>query len=495
MRHPVPESRPRSIRAMAICLALVLAVCGQWSYGVTVDRHWEHTPYNVEIVIAIDTSTLLRQRLAKELPELIANQARIAYGALWRPTIKVAELSETILWSRDRTAISADRLAQSRRDHDKLLLLVVRQSPLGYEIEGVEYDCLLEFWGVPVREETADLAAIQTVAFSTLNRVFSPTALFNLHPEKREIVELRFRGADLPRGSQQMPVAKPGQVMRPYLREVDREGIPVEQGINPVSWTYLSVDPPNEEPKEKDANATPKNAVIASVYSHTRAPFGSRRRGRVEQIAIAIEGRGQVTELRLHARDGVDNPLVGFEVFQQLMGQTETVSLGKTDRDGRIVIPEAETPIQYAMVRSGGQWLARIPVVAGYDGLIEAPLADDSRRLEAAERLAAIQEELIDVVARRKLIEARVKGMIQQKQFKEATELVDQLDRLPNITYFQQERLGREAMLVKSSDPRVQQRIDAMFEATRAVLGDYLAPGLVQELRSQIAAAANTAKK
>ena len=117
----------------------------------------------------------------------------------------------------------------------------MRQSPLGYEIEGVEYDCLLEFWGVPVRDETADLAAIQTVAFSTLNRVFSPTALLNLHPEKREIVELRFRGADLPRGSQQMPVAKPGQVMRPYLREVDRAGIPVEQGINPVSWTYLAL--------------------------------------------------------------------------------------------------------------------------------------------------------------------------------------------------------------------------------------------------------------
>jgi hypothetical protein len=127
--------------------------------------------------------------------------------------------------------------------------------------------------------------------------------------------------------------------------------------------------------------------------------------------------------------------------------------------------------------------------------LIEAPLVDDSRRLEAAERLSAIQEEIIDVVARRKLIEARVKSMIQNKQFEEATKLVDQLDRLPNITYFEQERLNREAMLVKSSDPRVQARIDKMFEATRAVLGEFLTPGLVQELRSQIAAASNTAQK
>src|SRR5690606_21675530 len=117
----------------------------------------------------------------------------------------------------------------------------------------------------------------------------------------------------------------------------------------------------------------------------------------VEQIAIAVEPRGEVTELRLHARDGVDQPLVGFEVHQQDMGQKEGTVIGKTDRDGRIVIPPSKTPIQYAMVRSGGQWLARIPVVVGYDRLIEAPLVDDSRRLEAAERLAAIQEEIIDV--------------------------------------------------------------------------------------------------
>src|SRR5690606_33056936 len=126
------------------------------SQGVTVDRYWEYTPYDIEIVVALDTSTPVRNRLANALPALIANRARLAYGPLWKATIKVAEFPEAILWSRDRMAIPAERLAETRREFDKLLLLVVRQTPLGYELEAIEYDRLLEFWGAPVEQKTAD---------------------------------------------------------------------------------------------------------------------------------------------------------------------------------------------------------------------------------------------------------------------------------------------------------------------------------------------------
>ncbi|MGI9457983.1 MAG: hypothetical protein ACR2NU_15570, partial [Aeoliella sp.] len=230
------------------------------------------------------------------------------------------------------------------------------------------------------------------------------------------------------------------------------------------------------------------------IHSHTPRPFGVRQRGRVDQLATLLRVTKTTTRLRLHSRDEKDVPLGGFLVYQRNAGEKEGVPVGKTDRNGTIEIASGEDVIQVAFVQSSGQWIAKIPLVPGADDLIEAPLLDDRKRLEAEAKLSAIREELIDIVARRNIIAARARIKIKQGNLKEANDLVKTLEQLPTASEFEQRRIRQQERLIKSNDPRVQARIGKLFSDTRAVLAEFLAPGLVQELKREIAAANQTAR-
>lgn len=472
-------------------LSLLVAIAALGLYGLplsqlkgaTVDRYWEFSPYKVQILLAPETSSIPRDQLAKHFSEYFHARTTVAYGPLWKLDTQLASPATGVALCSDPTDVGEQELAAIRQSRDKLIVVVVRETPRGFQVSSAEYDGLLEQWG-PVRSyESQSLSNLNEVCFHAITEVFSPLALFRVIRDATDKVELRFRGALLPRSEEAEELVPQGAVLRPYLREVDREGVPVADGINPVTWTYLAVSQQQDDHVEAD------------VFSHTRNPFSSRQRGRVEQLAIVTRDSGAVTKLHLHARENPEIPLAGFEVYQQDSHAKEPTLLGNTNRDGEIIISPGESPVQFALVRSAGQWIARIPVVPGVDSLVEAPLVDDRKRLEAAARLAAIQEELVDVIARRKLIEARIKAHIRNKNLPEATKLLEELDKLPNLAYFQQQRLAKEALLVQSDEPRVQARIDKMFEATRAVVNEFLAPGLVQELRNEIAAAGKTAQK
>jgi hypothetical protein len=310
---------PLLVRPLVAALLVLACVASTPLPGATVDRYWEYTPYNVQMVIVLDTSTPVRQRLAESMPRELDARARVAYGALWKLSTRVANGADGVAWGRGLELVPADQLAKVRSACDKLLLVVIRETIEGYEVSGTEYDCLLELWGTTVRNSTSDLATVEELAFAAVLDVFSPVAQFNTMGEDREKVEIRFRGSALPRSAQSVDSGFPQQILKPFTREVDREGLPLEEGINPVNWTYLAVDSPGED----------KNLVTATVYSHARSPFGARRRGRVEQLALAVKPRGEVTQLRLHSGADANMSLAGFEVHRQNVGEKDTKLIGK----------------------------------------------------------------------------------------------------------------------------------------------------------------------
>ena len=82
------------------------------------------------------------------------------------------------------------------------------------------------------------------------------------------------------------------------------------------------------------------------------------------------------------------------------------------------------------LIKHGGQLLAKLPVVPGAERRINVPLPDDEARLVAEARLAAVREDLIDVVARRNILMARTRQKIEKKDFA-AAQAVAALARRP----------------------------------------------------------------
>lgn len=443
--------------------------------AATVDRYWEVSPYRIELLIDYDTTNVWQQRLAGVMPDYLLRRASVAMGSLWR--LEVAQLPEAIEAApAGRLAqMSDDQLADVRREYDKLIVLRISETTLGFEISAQEYDCLLERWG-PVRANTVrDGASILEVAFAEVQQAFTTMATFRVVRDSPDKVSLTFRGAGLPKGSDDASVVSEGQVLQPIMRRVDRDGIPVENGIQFVPWTYLSADAPQGDQH------------TATIVSHTRAPLGVRQRGRVDQIAALVSPGDQVSRLRLHARNHEDQPLGGFRVYQRDSDTEDQEFIGKTGDDGAIEIERGNTPIQVVFVQSSGQWIAKIPIVPGVDGIVEAPLADDRKRLEAEAKLVGIREELIDIVARRNILAARTRAKISANDLEGARALIRELEQMPTATEFEQQRIRQQERLIESSDPGIQKRIEKMFSDTRDVLAEFLAPGLVQQLKQEVA--------
>jgi hypothetical protein len=200
--------------------------------------------------------------------------------------------------------------------------------------------------------------------------------------------------------------------------------------------------------------------------------------------------------VRFYARHDPTQGLSGYEVFRRLPGSDESEPLGLTDATGSVVVEPVGADVVTLFLRSDGQLLAKIPVPPGAKPLLEVPIADDTARLRAQAELTALREQLIDIVARRSILTARVRVRMEEGQFDEARELLAELDDLPGRAQFDQmitaaERNPRNT----STDPRVEQRIDKLFADTRMLLGRFLDVRQISELRNEVNAAARGQKE
>ena len=159
--------------------------------------------------------------------------------------------------------------------------------------------------------------------------------------------------------------------------------------------------------------------------------------------------------------------------------------IGATDRDGKLIVPPGEDRVRVLFLKNGGQLLARLPVVPGAQPQIDVPLPDDDARLAAEARLAAMREDLVDVVARRNILMARARQKIEKKDFAAAQKLLvaDQRAARPRAI---QPRAQTAARRLRSDDPQIQRRIDQLFEGTQTVLTQYLDVRPINELHNEL---------
>jgi hypothetical protein len=437
------------------------------------DKYWDLQPYRIQATLAIDAPGDLAERLAADLPEYLEHRAEASIGPVWQLHVDAAigPLRQRALHEID--SLTTKDLPKSDPVEDKRVLLTVRATPWGYELAGREYDRYVDRWGQTLRASTRQTNSLAEQLFALLERIVTPLAQFHLDPANDRQVILLPRGASLPHAGNDFQWAVDGDVYLPIYRRTTREGELVAGGSQVVPWTFLELT------KVEAQQAT------GVIQSGTTRPFAIRQRGRIEQIAIALRADPGESLVRLRSRTEKEKPLVGYQVFSQNTGEHDTRLVGSSDDAGEVRVTSGKTAVQLLYVKSGGELLARVPIVPGARSEIDVPLPDDDLRLQAAARLAALREDLVDLVARRNIFIARVRQQIEDKHYPQAKQLLETLDGLPSRAQFTQ-TLEREQRLHRTKDPQVQRQIDQLFAGMQTVVGKFLDSQPITELHEQL---------
>jgi hypothetical protein len=442
----------------------------------------------VRIDVVLDASYSTRQYLER----VVTRDLPRRFAAMLGPAAQVTVLQERAFpLARDRAAVGIQPdspAARAAAGFDKVLHLSIREQSAAMEIVAQDYDVATRFLSPPVRAAVRQPARVLHAALDLLGRAFAATAEFEQVPDDpaRVLLRERLRLATAPAAWAQQP--QEGDVFVPILRWDGAGSEATLPEAQVVPWTWLVVEEVDE--KRQDGKA------VCRVVSGSRRPLGVRRRGRIEQLAVAVRPSSSPVTLRLVTQAEPRQPLPGCKVFlwrSDLGGAAESELLGISDQSGRIDIPAMDQPVTLVWVQSGKLLLAKLPIVGGFQsGVVEVPLAEDPARIRAEADLDALRTQLVDLVARRNILLARGRAAVAAGDLTLARSLADELDLLPTRAQFNQ-RVDTVVGAAKSSDRLAQARIDRLVEETRSVLGQYLDPNEIGALRNEIIQASRQA--
>jgi hypothetical protein len=149
-------------------------------------------------------------------------------------------------------------------------------------------------------------------------------------------------------------------------------------------------------------------------------------------------------------------------------------------------------------VKNGGAVLARLPMVPGFTEKEVADLTGDDMRLQAEAYVRGVQNAIVDLVAIRKLLAARIRLRLRNGQMKQAEELLVALREQPTNEQLADDMSKKQAMFLKEIGNRnanQRRKVDLMFKETREMLGKQINPNVIRELERDVARAKDNGGK
>ena len=297
---------------------------------------------------------------------------------------------------------------------DKIFVVHIDNSTsLGSELSVVEIETLMRTNSETYTRPVSNPAILPYVINYALTDAFSP--LVRLDEVGRKKAQGIVRAAGLitdPNSAAHVPA---GSLLQPLLRRNGRDGKPLQVGR--VDWAFLMV---------KDIEGA--RAELELIDGMAGGPLSSRPSMRVTKWGRLVKPSQDTTTLRLHAKKRPDKPLIGYELHQRSLGEDKTFSLvGRTDWNGNLVIGKDVDPVRVLYVKNGGAILAKLPLAPGLTQVEVADLAGDDMRLQAEAYVRGLQNQIIDLVAIRKLLDIRIRKRVKDRDVKEARAILTSL--------------------------------------------------------------------
>jgi hypothetical protein len=164
------------------------------------------------------------------------------------------------------------------------------------------------------------------------------------------------------------------------------------------------------------------------------------------------------------------------------------------DRNGLVVVSASASPAGqpvWLYVRSGQALLARVPFVPGVQSVETLELPDDTLRLETEGRVALLQAELVDAVARRAVLLAQAKGRAKTQDWDGVNEAFRQIDGMRKAPSFTVDinaiRIPALRIAKARRDRTTAARIEKLCDETLELVNNYLDEEKVKEVRDELA--------
>ncbi len=457
------------------CIGLLVAAVALAASGAHAQSYWELTPYRIKLILAVDAASRLDPRLQSDLRMALAERAEATLGAPWDCEVVAAGLPLRYQVLGGATGKVVEHLADELDKWDKIMLLAVRTRQDGYEVEAREFDCATRQWSRPHRRDTRQRSRLTETAFEAWLEAFRTLA--RVAGAEGESATLQLRAAALPPADPAWSTATVGKIFQPIVRRNERDGSPQAGGIEALPWTFLVVE---------EFNGLQVNC---RVHSGIRSPLSVRRRGRVELYALAVDAGAAPTQLELRAQGEAQQPLSGYAIYSEPPSSQGLTLLGVTDRQGRVAIqPDPQHGLRVLYVKHGSKLLARLPIVPGLTSQQSVSLRSDDLRLQIEGQLRGLEEALVDLVARRELLLARIHARLDAADVEGATELLNQLRRLPTRERFAQE-VSQLENSIAPRDKQLQAEIQQLCARTKSLLGKYLDVQQITEVQRRLNAA------
>ena len=420
-----------------------------------------HRPYKVVVEVGFDGGDTRGPLTQSLLIEDIRKGLQRMYGHMWKAEIRNSNWLIPANSHRIERLTEAD--VQSHYDGssvEKVLLVGVSGNQNAFEISCREFDMRVQELTPVIKQQTNDIQEAGAIACRLARDSFRPVTMFTAQSVDKTELEFELQaGALIPPDPTAAQIAE-GDVLRPFLRQLDRRNPGKIKNLQRLDLCYIRVTTFNQElrtdavsPEDSPVRVegvtaspsvyTDNGHVRGVLISHGLVPFGGRARS-VQQIALRQRPAAKKSRVRLVLQARPDRPLICFRVDrvsklrQTDINEAPGVRL-LSDRNGDIEIEvDPQNPTFWLYVYSGSVLLARVPYAPGLIPHDIMKLPDDSVRLGVEGELYLLRDQLVDMVAQKAVHMSIAKKSATEGNVPGLEAAITQLDALPGQKRFEE---------------------------------------------------------
>ena len=458
-------------------------------------RSWELHPYQVLVWICQSGSPRLNA-LEDSLEQKISREAELIDPSGWLVYVQPAPArwrNELLRSIENPAALKGIEDTPELEFADKLMVVCLdeQEGQIVYKVR--EFDVRTQQWGAVVSRSTAQASQLASNVFRAITKAFMPIARVDRVTESGDVI-MRARAIDscvraaqgengewvLEENTKSPVWIRSDDRFLPIIRRIDRKGDLAK--LEAIDFTFLTIE--NQE----------DFTLNCKIHSYHRAPLSGRTSRRAQKLALVIRPPESSTELKLVSRDDDTQALAGYEIWSRSPYMTrdqESEYLGNTDWRGILDIPpHPERELRLIYVKRGNRALKKLPMIPGLYSNLITTVPDDETRLYAQGIISGFQTEILNLVAQRQVFEDEIDTAIKNKNYDEASDLLNRYRALVTPQDVKNRMADEETRLKSQSvDKRELASITSMFGILREALSARVGESIESDLMARLQAA------
>ena len=358
-------------------------------------------PYAIRAHISFDPYARIDRALRLQVVDAWLDLVDRFVGDPWRVDA-VAELAP--LAAAALETLGADALKPLGAGVDKVWAIQGHRAGPVLLLEGRELDCQTGRLGEVHRVEVRDAVDLPRGLLTLARSLFEPVA--DVGESKDGGVTFQVQGGAIPPSSPAGTIAPVGSVFRAFRLFLGKDDAVAE--IREIPYSYFRV--------EERVGAAARCSIIKGLGDPLTNRFA--RRNRV--VALGIQPARASTRLRFLLK-GDKTPAAGYKLMARAAEpEAKPYEVGITDRDGRVELPPdfAEGLVMVRVIAGNDEPMADLPVMPGETRAERAIIIEARpRTLDLEAKLDALRDTIIDVVASRSRLEARMKARLDGNEY------------------------------------------------------------------------------